>query len=384
MLFLPRSTKCRRNPIRSLSTSISFVLFRWHQRIHFYVFVLVLFIAVLVSLHLPFGLLFNWRFIVPERPSIEPVRNRIIAQQKQAQQFAFEWLDHLWKNARNFPSIISNQTGASRFYDLMSPAPNRSPLSTYELFDKSKRSAWHNSTPTDEHVVISILYSRQNTDHREGTFYVGQLLHHLLRTHHSRFIITLCENNNTSERVSDDIDLIRRLVPVFVVNARAAAADENVDMYEQEKQAHLQCILANFQSFRQMNHLLLLQDDAPPIGEDFYVRLSSLIDNRLKKQWPLDGVRQQPAFLKIYHPRWLIDYLHPSLYIIVQLIATSLFLTFTLFALFHAFQVIRQVGFIRCHVSLLLIVTLGCSQLHSRRETSTLGPHSLRRPSPSH
>ena len=378
MSILPRSTKYRRNPIRTLSTSISFLLFRWHQRIHVYVFAAVLFTAVLVSLHLPFGLLFNWRFISPERPSIEPIRTRIIVQQKQAQQVAFEWLEHLSTNARNFPSIMSNQTGASRFYDLISPTTFRSSLSAYDLFDTPKRSASRNSTSTDEHVVISILYSRQNTDHHEGTFYVGQLLHHLLRTHHSRFIITLCENNNTSERVSDDIDLIRRLVPVFVVNTRPATDDANVDIYEQEKQAHLQCILANFQSFQQMNYLLLLQDDAPPVGEDFYVRLSSLIDNRLKKQWPLDGVRQQPGFLKIYHPRWLIDYLHPSFYIIVQLFATSLLLTFVLFAIFHVFQVIRQVDFIQCRLSLARIFTLGCAQLPSRRQASALGLHARR------
>ena len=81
-------------------------------------------------------------------------------------------------------------------------------------------------------------------------------------------------------------------------------------MYEQEKQAHLQCIQANFQSFPNVDYFLLLQDDAQPIDKNFYYYLSSLIDNRIKQQWPLNSYRQQPAFIKIYHPRWLIDYLH--------------------------------------------------------------------------
>jgi hypothetical protein len=208
---------------------------------------------------------------------------------------------------------------------------------TYKLLNKPKQISMN----TTDHIVISILYGRQDTDHREGKFYIGQVLYHLLKNYNSRFIITLCENNNTNEKISDDIELIRRLVPVFIVNS---ISNSVINTFEREKQAHLQCILANFQSLPNINYLLLLQDDAEPIRKDFYSQLLSLIDYRIKLQWPLNSNRQQPAFIKIYHPRWLIGYVHPSFYMIVQLFATSLLLTSFFFACFYLYQIIIQVS----------------------------------------
>jgi len=340
-MFLSR-LKLRRNYyIQSILSNILFILFRWHQRIHIYIFIIVLFIASLISYYQPFGLLFNLTHIVPERPSIIPIRNNLIDKQKQEQRQAYEWLDNVWKNSKDYSNIISNQTEQSNFYDFIHMKPMNSSLSSYKLFDKPKQIPLNNQTNNNDQIIISILYSQQDIDHRDGKFYVGQLLYHLLKNYHSRFIITLCENNNTNNKLSDDIDLIRRLVPVFIINT--IYSDQIIDTYEQEKQAHLQCILANFQSFPNINYFLLLQDDAQPSNEDFYHRLLSLIDYRIKQQWPINGYRQQPAFLKIYHPRWLIDYLHPSFYIIVQLIATSLILTYFSFACFYLFQIIKQV-----------------------------------------
>jgi hypothetical protein len=188
--------------------------------------------------------------------------------------------------------------------------------------------------------VITILYGKQDTDHREGRFYIGQLLYHLLQNYQSRFIITLCENNNTNDQISDGIELIRQLLPVFIVNSKS---EDIINSYEREKQAHLQCILANFQSFPNLKYLLLLQDDAKPISKDFYYQLSSLIDDRIKQQWPLNGHRKQPAFIKLYHPRWLVGYFHASFYLITQLIATSLLLTFLCFSCFYLYQIIIRV-----------------------------------------
>ncbi|CAF0849243.1 unnamed protein product [Rotaria sp. Silwood1] len=332
--------KYRRNYIKLIISSISFILFRWHQRIHLYIFIIVLFIASLISYHKPFALLYNLKYIRPETLSIIPIRNDLIDKQKQEQQQAYEWLDNLWKNSKNYSNIISNQTFQSRFYDFIQMKNNNSPLSSYTLFDKPKQILLNNHTNTNDHIVISILYSQQDTDRRDGKFYVGQVLYQLLKNYHSRFIITLCENGNINNQISDGIDLIRRLVPVFIINT--IDSDQIIDMYEREKYAHLQCILANFQSFPNVNYFLLLQDDAQPIGDDFYHRFLSLIDYRIKQLWPLNGYRQQPAFLKIYHPRWLINYLHPSVYIIIQLIATSLLLTFFSFACFNLFQIIKQ------------------------------------------
>jgi hypothetical protein len=323
--------KYRRN---ILQTNLSFIFFRWHYRIHLYSFLIILSFACLVSYYQPFGLIYNLIHLVPERPSIIPIRNKLITKQKQEQKEAYEWLDNLWKNSKKYSHIISNQTEQSHFHIRSSNSSH----SSYQLFDKPKQISFDYSTNIDDQIIISILYSQQDTDHRDGKFYVGQVLQHLLKNYHSRFIITLCENNNTNVKVSDEIDLIRRLVPVFLINTYPS------DIYEQEKQAHLQCILANFQSFPNRNYFLLLQDDAQPMHDDFYQRILSLIDNRIKQQWPLDGHRSQPAFLKIYHPRWLIDYLHPSFYLIVQLIATSLFLTYLSFACFYLFQLLKQVS----------------------------------------
>lgn len=333
--------KYRRNCIKSIISAITFVLFRWHQRIHLYTSILVLCIACSISYHKPFGLLYNLIHLVPERASILPIRNNLINRQKQEQEQAYEWLDNLRKNFKSHSNIISNETYQSRFYDFIHIKKTKTQMSSYKLHDKPKQTSSYNHTDTSDHIVISILYGQKDTDHRDGKFYVGQVLHHLLKNYHSRFIITLCENNNTYGQVSDDIELIRHLVPVFIVNT--IYSETIMDIYEREKQAHAQCILANFQSFPQVNYVLLLQDDAQPIGDNFYHRFLSLIDNRIKRQWPFDGYRQQPAFLKIYHPRWLTDYLHPSFYIIVQLIATSLFLTLTAFWCYHFFRIIKQV-----------------------------------------
>ncbi|UJR23350.1 hypothetical protein I4U23_026362 [Adineta vaga] len=338
-MFLSR-LKYRRNIINSITSCLSFILFRWHQRIHLYIHLIVLFIASYISYHQPFGLLFNLRHIVPENSATNSVRDVLVKKQKQEQQHAYEWLDNVWKNSKNYSNILSNQTEKSRFYDFLQMTPHNSSSSLYKLFHKPMYKPVNNTTQINDQIIISILYSQQDTDHREGKFYVGQVLYQLLKNHHSRFIITLCENNNTNEKISNEIDLIRRLVPVFIVNT--VSSDGTFDMYEREKQAHLQCILANFQSFSHVNYLLLLQDDAEPAHEDFYSRILSLIDSRVKHQWPEHGHRQQPAFLKIYHPRWLIDYLHPSLYIIVQLIATSLFLTFTSFMSVYIFKIVKQ------------------------------------------
>jgi hypothetical protein len=343
--------KYRRNFLQPILSNLSFILFRWHLRIHLYIFISVLFLASLISYYQSFGLLFNIKHIVPERPSIVPIRNNLINKQKQEQQQAYEWLDNLRKNSKNYSNIISNQTEQSRFYDFIHMKTTNSSASSYKLFNKPKQIPLNNQTNLNDQIVISILYSQQDTDHRDGKFYVGQVLYHLLKHYHSRFIITLCENNNTDNKVSDDIDLIRHLVPVFIINT--FFSNQILDIYEQEKQAHLQCILANFQSFPNISYFLLLQDDAQPTNDDFYFRLLSLIDNRIKQLWPLDGHRQQPAFLKIYHPRWLIDYLHPSFYIIVQLLATSLILTYFSFVCFYLFQVLKQV----CSIPLTYLIS---------------------------
>jgi hypothetical protein len=335
-MFLCR-LKYRRNCLKPVLSIFSFLLFRWRQLIHLYIFISVVFITVLISYYQPFGLLFNFKHIVPERPSIVPIRNNLINKQKEEQRQAYEWLDNVWKNPKNYSNIISNQTEQSRFYDFIHIKNFNSSLSSYKLFQMPKQTSLNNHTNTNDQIIISILYSQQDIDHRDGKFYVGQVLYQLLKNYHSRFIITLCENKNTDEKISNDIDLIRRLVPVFIVNT-ISSSNITMDIYEQEKQAHLQCILANFQSFPNANYLLLLQDDAQPIHDDFYLRFLSLIDHRIKQQWPLNGYRQQPAFLKIYHPRWLIDYLHPSFYIIIQLIATSLFLTFLSFTCVYLFR----------------------------------------------
>lgn len=334
--------KYRRSTMHTIGSALSFVLFRWHQRTHLYVYLVVLSVACLISYNQPFGLLFNWTHIVPETPAIIPVRNALISQQKQDQRQAYEWLDQVAKNAKDYPQLISNETGQSRFYDFLQTKASNSLPSLYHLFHTPLHTPTNPHAETDERIIISILYSQQDTSHREGKFYVGQVLHRLLKHHHSRFIITLCENNNTHEKVSDEIDLIRRLVPVFLVDT--ILPDGVFNIYEQEKQAHLQCILANFQSFANVKYLLLLQDDAEPAHDDFYDRFVSLIDDRIKHQWPEEGHRQQPAFVKIYHPRWLVDYLHPSVFIIVQLIATSLFLTSLLVIALHWFHKMADVS----------------------------------------
>ncbi|CAF4522773.1 unnamed protein product, partial [Rotaria sp. Silwood2] len=237
------------------------------------------------------------------------------------------------KHSENHSNLISKQTQQSIFYDYLETKTNL--LSSYTLLNKPKQTLLNKH----DHIIISILYSKQDSDHREGKFYIGQILYHLLKNYHSRFIITLCENNNTNDQISDSIELIRRLLPVFIINT---LPESIINTYEREKQAYLQCLLANFQSFPNANYLLLLQDDAEPTNKNFYNQLLSLIDYRIKQQWPLYGHRKQPAFIKIYHPRWLISYFHPSFYIVIQLIATSLFLTLVFFICFYFYEIIIQ------------------------------------------
>lgn len=325
----------RLNSRQNIFKQISSILFHWQRFIHFYLFFIILFITCLISYRQPSGLLFNFKYEFFEKSSIDSVRNVLINQQKEEQKIAYEWLENLFKNPKNYPNLISNKTHQSHFYDYLQLTNNNNHLfSSYTLFNKPKQFILN----TTNHIVISILYSKQNTDHHEGKFYIGQVLYHLLKNYHSRFIITLCENNNTNDQISDGIKLIRQLLPVFIVNSKS---DDLINTYEREKQAHLQCILANFQSFPNINYLLLLQDDAEPISKDLYYQLSSLIDYRIKHQWPLNGYRKQPAFIKLYHPKWLIGYFHPSVYVITQLIATSFLITFFCFYFDQVFIQVR-------------------------------------------
>lgn len=322
--------KHRHNIFKQFFFIIYFILFRWQQRIHLYIALIVLLITSYVSYRHPFGLLF-------QNSSIETVRSNLIKQQKQEQQIAVKWMENVLRNPQHYPNLISNKTLQSKFYDYLQPNDHPSSKSSYSLLNRPQQT----SKMEQDHIIISILYSKQDSDHREGKFYIGQILYHLLKHHNSRFIITLCENNNTNEQVADDIELIRRLLPVFIVNSKS---ESHINAFEREKQAYLQCVLANFESFPKANYLLLLQDDAEPISKDFYNQLLSLIYGRIQTQWPLDGHRRQPAFIKIYHPRWLIGYSHPSFYIIVQLFATSLFLTMLLFACFYLYDLSTQVS----------------------------------------
>jgi len=331
--------KSRRNILKQIISTISFIRFHWHQYLHCYLIFIILFVVCLISYRQSSGFLFNLKYISFGDSSIDSIRQNLINQQKQEQKIAYEWLENLFKNPQNYPNLISNQTNLSHFYDyLQLKNSNNNFSSSYTLLNKPKE-FFLNST---NHIVISILYSKHNADHREGKFYIGQLLYHLLKNYHSRFLITLCENNNTNDQISDGIQLIRQLLPVFIVNSQSDILTNN---FEREKQAHLQCILANFQSFSNINYLLLLQDDAEPIRQDFYYQLLSLIDYRIKQQWPLNGHRQQPGFIKIYHPKWLIGYFHPSLYIIIQLFATSFLLTFICFYFYRILIQVSQLKF---------------------------------------
>ena len=288
---------------------------RWHCSVA----LIVLSITLLVSYRLPYALLFNLKHLVFEYASTDSIRESIVNEQKQAQKVAIEWLE----NPQHYSDLISNHSHQFHSYDYLQSSPTH--LSAYTLLHQPKQFL---SKSTANHIVISILYSKQNSDHREGKFYLGQVVHKLLKNYQSRFLITLCENDNTNDNTSDGIELLRRLLPVFVIDTQIKT---NLNPFEREKQAHLQCILANFQSFANVSHLLLLQDDAEPISEHFYDQLSSLIDSRIKQQWPINGHRKQPAFIKLYHPRWLIGFLHPSFYSFTQLIGTSFLITFAVY-----------------------------------------------------
>ncbi|UJR25551.1 hypothetical protein I4U23_006896 [Adineta vaga] len=308
---------------------IYFILFQWPQRIHFYIIFLSLFITCCISYRQPYGLLFSLKHVNFQMSSTEFVRDQLINEHKQQQKLAVEWMDKFITDPSKYPHLMSNLTHQIYFYDYIHPTTS----SAYSLLNKRKQISMN----TTNHIVISILYGKQDTDHREGKFYIGQILYHLLKYSHPRFLITLCENNNTNEQISDGIKLIRQIFPVFIVNS-ISTSSTTINTYEREKQAHLQCILANFQSFPNLNHLLLLQDDAEPIHKDFSYQLIKLIDDRIQQQWPLNNHhRQQPAFIKIYHPRWLISYLYPSVYLITQLIATSLLFTFIGYSFYKLF-----------------------------------------------
>ena len=289
---------------------------------HCSVALLVLFIASVISYRLPYALLFNLKHLVFEYAPIDSIREDVISQHKQAQQIALNWLENVANNPDNYPHLISNSTHQFHSYDYLEFSNDH--LSAYRLFQQPKQFI----SKSNDHIVISILYSKQNSDYHEGKFYIGQVLHQLLKNVPSRFLITLCENNNTDENASDEIELLRQLLPVFVIDTNTKII---LDPYEREKQAHLQCILANFQSFPNINHLVLLQDDAEPISDQFYYQLSSLIDRRIRQQWPLNGQRKQPAFIKLYHPRWLIGYMNSSVYLLTQLLATCFLITFILY-----------------------------------------------------
>ncbi|CAF1040060.1 unnamed protein product [Adineta ricciae] len=306
--------------------TIYFILFQWSQRFHFYFVLLSLLNACWISYWQPYGLLFNLKHVIWEDESVEFVRESIIAEHKEQQKLAVEWMEDVITNPSKYPHLISNVSHQLLVYDYIhSNSAVAKPFSAYTLLNRPRQTLLN----ITDHIVISILYGKQDTDHREGKFYIGQILYHLLRYHHPRFLITLCENNNTNEDISHGINVIRNLFPVFIVNSVPKPSAPDVNTYEREKQAHLQCILANFQSFPNLNHLLLLQDDAEPISKDFTYQLTRLIDDRVQQQWPSNSrQKQQPAFIKIYHPRWLISYLNPSIYLIIQLLTTSFLLTF--------------------------------------------------------
>ena len=326
----------RRRAYKSYLWSLACVQCRWRRWVHVYIFAMVILVAGVISYRQPFGLLFNMRYLQYGEAALRSVRDQLIQQHKHEQHIAYEWLENVLTHPNDYSNLISNQTHQSRFFDdlRLSGSPSSS---FYQLLTRPKQ----RSSATGEPILISVLYSRQDTDHREGKFYIGQVLYQLLKHHHSRFLITLCENNNSREIIPAGIKLIRRLVPVFIVNS---VSDSTINNYEREKQAHVQCILANFQSFPNVQHLLLLQDDAEPISEHFYLQLLSLIDVRIKQQWPVDGERPLPAFIKIYHPRWLIDYFHPSLYMILQLLSSSFLITFVGFSGVHCCELAVQVG----------------------------------------
>ena len=322
--------------LKTLRNSLIFAVFRWNQRFHLYLVILILSLASWFSYQQPFGLLFTVKHILPTNPVVLPKREQLIIQQKEKQRVTYEWLEQLRKNPNKYPLIISNKTQRSRFYDFMQNDTPVSNLSSYVIFNRPVQSEKTPIETIDEPVLVSILYSQQDTDYRQGKFYVGQVLQQLLKYYHRNFIVTLCENNNTAEHGSDTIEIIRQLVPVFIVNT--VSSNSPINIYEQEKQAHVQCILANFQSFPRVNHFLLLQDDAEPVDEYFYDNLLFLIRSRFKNQWPPKGTRQQPGYVKIYHPKWLNGYFPPSVYNISQLLATTLFLLFVLTYLLNAFK----------------------------------------------
>ncbi|CAF1532488.1 unnamed protein product [Didymodactylos carnosus] len=184
-----------------------------------------------------------------------------------------------------------------------------------------------------QYFVPTMFVSVGNNRH-EGKFYIGQTLKTLLEQYDDpRIIVTVCEtshyNDGQQQPISDETKLIRKFVPLYIVHTQAIhtrSLNIKLNEFEREKQAYLKCLKANFDLFPSVNYVLFLQDDAKPIEKFFLRTLLYLIDQRFK-QW-----KEKPAFLKIYHPRWLLDYLkHLSFYIIVQLFSMSLLLTFIIY-----------------------------------------------------
>lgn len=311
-----------------LQSGRRFVRFRFS---YLSTFIVVVCLACLVSYFQPFGFLYAFRHIFLQPDVDENLIQNFVEQHKKQQKIAFHWLNNVSS------PLISSQTNQSRFYDFLHW--NDDPTASYKLFERPKRNS---ISKTTNEILISILYGRREMNRNEGKFYIGQVLFRLLKNLHSRFIVTLCENENTDEMISEDINVIRRLLPVFIINTTSSSSP---NPFEREKEAHVQCILANFHSFPNVKYFLLLQDDAEPINDDFYSRLSTFIDQRIEHRWSSDDVqRSYPGFVKIYHPRWLIDYFHPSIYIVTQLFATSLFLTFIIWICLDIYQTRNNVS----------------------------------------
>ncbi|CAF1112727.1 unnamed protein product, partial [Didymodactylos carnosus] len=312
-------------------SKLHYTLFRWSKRFYIYTFLFTIIITAYVSYNIEFGVLYNLRHMKPETPSIINYRQKLISKQKKEQSDAYNWLQQLYEQSSTNKLFTNNQ---STFYNYINTSVSTS--SDYYLLNYNKTTT--TKVTQSDMIVITILYSSNGNDRQEGKFYIGQVLKTLLEQYDDpRIIVTICENSHYNDEqlqhIGDEIKLIRKLVPVYIVNAQAIHTHSlNIELneYEREKQAHLKCLKANFESFTSSDYVLLLQDDAKPIDKIFLNTLLYLIDQRFK-QW-----KEKPAFLKIYHPRWLIDYAkHPSVYIIVQLLAMSLLLTFIVYTFLH-------------------------------------------------
>ena len=326
----------RRLLFKSFPCANIFVSSNRYNPKYLYLFLVVLSITSVISYQTPFALLFNIKYFSLEYTPPTSIRDSFIEQHKQQQQIAYLWFRTILSRWYEFPQLISKETKQSVFYEYIR---SNSISVNYQLIEPPKKT----TVDVDDKIVISILFTPKHLDHRKGTFYVGQIIYQLLKNYDNRFLITLCENDDFNSEISEEVELIRQLLPVFLVHV---SNNGSMDTFEQEKQAHLNCILANFESFPKSNYLLLLQDDAEPANDDFYSRLSGLIDQRLKHQWPANGHRKQPGFMKIYHPRWLIDYFHPSFYMLTQLLSLSFLLASLMFGCFFLYDTKYQVSYL--------------------------------------